>query len=449
MKKANRICAVVSALLVVGASWQIGQEWQGPPKARIGSGSPDERGVVPMPRGDGIVGATWTLPDAAPLPPHGGAMRPVAANAPPLPQPPSTPFPRVIPMPSPRVGAHTPSRVVSAVFLPDGETMATGNFPGFWGQKTRSQPGPQNPANENRPHSVVQLRAAHTSDVSPPSVPFPSNSAHDANGPVFLQSSPNGAFLAAGSHRGDALVIYSVRAQKNGEKQLQLVWSRLLNPKQPDASIYRPVGFVGTQFLYLSQTQKQTRLHFADSPTGRPQRTQPLTLPSGKLIRLVLSRDNTTLVGAVRTGDTQATLVRVSVATGKVLQTATTIPVSDMAVSPNGKTVATLHPNGEARFWGTNLAPLPGVGKASNGDIAPRREVATGHWLVFAPNSQTVAGFSRGRIVVWDIASGKPPRVAFKIPVSPLYTDLAFSPDGTTLAVASALPRVVLLPLRF
>jgi WD40 repeat protein len=110
--------------------------------------------------------------------------------------------------------------------------------------------------------------------------------------------------------------------------------------------------------------------------------------------------------------------------------------VHGVAVSPDGKTIASASADGTIGLWST------ATGKASH---APLKATEGGFWSVaFSPDGKYLAtgeggktGSAGGQIVLWDVAGGYTPQVL--APGGGYWVDgLAFSHDGKTLAAATA-----------
>ena len=110
--------------------------------------------------------------------------------------------------------------------------------------------------------------------------------------------------------------------------------------------------------------------------------------------------------------------------------------VGGVAVSPDGKTIASASSDGTVGLWDT------ATGKASH---APLKSTEGGFESVaFSPDGKYLAtgeggktGSAGGQIVLWDVASGYTPEVL--APGGGAWVDaLAFSRDGKTLAAATA-----------
>ena len=121
-----------------------------------------------------------------------------------------------------------------------------------------------------------------------------------------------------------------------------------------------------------------------------------------------------------------------------------------MALSPDGRTVATIAFHGQASLWNVADPRRPvEMTTLSDGDGARL-------WaLAFSPDNQILATARYDRIFLWDMASAARPRLLRtldapvtspagdgNIPFSP--QDLAFSPAGTILASATGTDQVTL-----
>ncbi len=121
-----------------------------------------------------------------------------------------------------------------------------------------------------------------------------------------------------------------------------------------------------------------------------------------------------------------------------------------MALSPDGRTVATIAYSGQAALWNVADPRRPvKMTTLSDGDGSKLEELA------FSPDGQILATARYDRIFLWDMASPARPRLlrALDAPVTspagdgPIpfsQQDLAFSPGGTILASATGTDQVTL-----
>ncbi|MCH7760568.1 hypothetical protein IIA15_04090 [candidate division TA06 bacterium] len=107
--------------------------------------------------------------------------------------------------------------------------------------------------------------------------------------------------------------------------------------------------------------------------------------------------------------------------------------VSRLAFSPDGEILATIAAGAPVRLWNSK------TGK----ELANLKYIALRAWdVAFSPDGTTLAmsGSGRGLVFLMDVATRKPLR---KLEVNPSnpdsagWADLAFSPDGRTIAAGS------------
>ena len=104
-------------------------------------------------------------------------------------------------------------------------------------------------------------------------------------------------------------------------------------------------------------------------------------------------------------------------------------PVSSIAFSPNGHTLAAATENGTVQLWDLRRDSLVGT---------LRGLVRIVDSVAFSPNGRTVAAGSRGGAVrLWGAPSSRQLGGALRAHAGSIYSVL-FSPNGRTLAAASA-----------
>ncbi|MET7402226.1 hypothetical protein ABZS66_52975 [Dactylosporangium sp. NPDC005572] len=107
--------------------------------------------------------------------------------------------------------------------------------------------------------------------------------------------------------------------------------------------------------------------------------------------------------------------------------------VQDVRVSPDGRTVATAHADRAVRLWDRAGRPLATL------DGHPDEVEA----IAFSPDGRRLAAVSRDNTVtVWDVAGGRPALPAFRTTTAGASTDVAYAPDGRSVAVATLGPYV-------
>ncbi|MFQ3661458.1 MAG: WD40 repeat domain-containing protein [Chloroflexaceae bacterium] len=186
--------------------------------------------------------------------------------------------------------------------------------------------------------------------------------------------------------------------------------------------------------LALARDPAGTRLFVASAQRLRAVEVDDLTqviweAPLEALpVALVVSSDGATL--AVALG---ATLELRAAATGVVIRRVELgATVMDMDLAPDGATLALALAN-------RTVALLDGTGKAPQRELRETDQSTSLPLLslAFAPNGrELVTGDSSGDVVVWDVSRGEPMRT-MNIGVRDVL-DVAYAPDGATIAAASA-----------
>ena len=121
-----------------------------------------------------------------------------------------------------------------------------------------------------------------------------------------------------------------------------------------------------------------------------------------------------------------------------------------LALSPDGRTVATIAYSGQAALWNVTDPRRPvKMATLSDGDGSKLEELA------FSPDGQILATARYDKIFLWDMASPARPRLLRTLDAPVTYPagdsqipfsqqDLAFSPGGTILASATGTDQVTL-----
>jgi WD40 repeat protein/tetratricopeptide (TPR) repeat protein/tRNA A-37 threonylcarbamoyl transferase component Bud32 len=173
-----------------------------------------------------------------------------------------------------------------------------------------------------------------------------------------------------------------------------------------------------------------------DAASGR----QRVVLP-GQVQVVLFARDGRTLI----TSDRRQRFVRWDVSTGRRLEEVTMLRgTGNPALSPDGKTLATVAPAGVVKLWNTatwreqgrvNWYFLDGVNRVAFSPDGRTLAVATGG-LSLSPFPGTTNPFARPpEIKIWDRAAGM-----FRATLggyNGTVSRLLFSPDGKTLAAVS------------
>jgi WD40 repeat protein len=145
----------------------------------------------------------------------------------------------------------------------------------------------------------------------------------------------------------------------------------------------------------------------------------PVFSPDGMRLA-ALRADNTAVVWDVATGRETLAL------------SGHTDPLWQVAFNPDGTLLATITYDRTARLWdATNGAPLVVLNDVFTGTLT-----VGGHWLdvAFSPDGRTVATAAGLSVTLWDAATGEE-RLA--LPVEEMAYTIAFSPDGRRLAVGT------------
>jgi WD40 repeat protein len=188
----------------------------------------------------------------------------------------------------------------------------------------------------------------------------------------------------------------------------------------PDGRTLVTVGYLGTLSLWTVQT------HGEPTALGRVDDQERYALAT------TLSADGRRLTtvgtdGLATVWDLAASARPLAHATVRIHPT----EVAAAAVSPDGDTIAALGAQDRAM----SLTDVSDPSRPLPLDVPEGPH--TGH-VVFGPDGRMLAVGDRPRIVLWDLTDRKRPARLADIPAPNLISTIAFSPDGGTVAIASA-----------
>ena len=282
-------------------------------------------------------------------------------------------------------------RVQSIAFSPDGNYIASTSFGAF---------------NDNTAHLWNVQTGKH--------IPIRSTYSNGVNLVVFSLDGPT--FAAVGSD--NAAYLWD---SKTGNHKITLIG----HTKQVSCIVYAPDNKI------IATGSYDGTIRLWDATTGTHQTT--LASAAGGVRALAYSPNGDTIVcgggnGNVQLWDTQ-TLKLKSTLTGH------TARVKSVAYAPDGNTIATGSSDGTVRLWDA------ATGKS--------KAILTGYMRInaaaYSPDSKTiVTGNQEGKVHFWDVATAAL-KNTFTGDKEGIIFNIAYSPDGKTIAVVSSYNDRVLL----
>jgi serine/threonine protein kinase len=241
------------------------------------------------------------------------------------------------------------------------------------------------------------------------------------NRPHGLAFSPDGTLLAASSDTGDSTQLWDVASHS--------IAATLTDPGGGRNTVYSVAFSPDGKMLAVGDTDDSTYLW--DVASRRIVAT--LTDPGGgnaSVEAVAFSPNGQTLAA----GDYDGSTYLWNVASGQIAATLTdphgSGSVDSVAFAPNGQTLAAGDSFGTTYLWDEPAARLAST-LTGPGDSSPVDSVA------FSPGGQMLAaGYDQGSTDLFDVATGQV-AATMTIPGSPVVNAVAFSLDGTLLAVGS------------
>jgi serine/threonine protein kinase len=283
------------------------------------------------------------------------------------------------------------------------------------GQHQASATKGQHQASPPRTSRVPPASAAHP--VLAATLPNPGSD----NRPHGLAFSPDGTMLAASSDTGDSTQLWDVATHR--------IAATLTDPGGGRNTVYSVAFSPDGKMLATGDTDDSTYLW--DVASRRIVAT--LTDPGGgnaAVEAVAFSPDGRTLA----VGDYDGSTYLWNVASGQLAGTLTdphgSGSVDSVAFAPSGQMLAAGDSFGTTYLWDEPAGRLAGT-LTGPGSSSPVDSVA------FSPGGQTLAtGFDQGSTDLWDVATSHV-AATMTIPGSPVVNSVAFSLDGTMVAIGS------------
>jgi WD40 repeat protein len=282
--------------------------------------------------------------------------------------------------------------VVSAVFNPDGKTLASGTYGHdilLWDVKTRQ---------------VIKTLPGHKGIIR--SIAF----------------NRDGSMMASGSE-DKTIILWDMKTRQ-----------RIGEPLSGHQDVLTSVAFSPDGKTLASGSEDKTVMLW-DVETGRPRYT--LAKHAGKVRSVVFSPDGQMLASGSDDGTMILWDVKTGESVGEPWIEPTTLgpnPVLSVAFSPDGKTLASGDYGKNVILWNVEKRRLIHT-LSRHSDIV--------RTLAFSPDGRTLASGSADRtIILWDVETGQL-RDQLR-GHSVLINSLSFNPDGGTLASSSGDTTIIL-----